>query len=86
MSAKAGEVSRETAFYRCENCHHRLTLKAGALITPCEMCGHTSFQTGWNRSFGAWPRAEGDPEFPQARNYSAGQPMPPTINGKPGVE
>ena len=51
MSAKAGEVSRETAIYRCENCYHRVTTKAGALINDCEKCGHTSFQTGWNRSF-----------------------------------
>ena len=25
--------------------------KAGALINECEKCGHTSFKTGWNRSF-----------------------------------
>jgi len=59
VSAKAGEVSRETAIYRCESCHHRVVTKAGALINECEKCGHTSFKTGWNRSFVDAPRAAG---------------------------
>jgi ribosomal protein L37AE/L43A len=51
VSVKAGEVSRETAVYRCENCHHRVVTRAGALIGECEKCGSASFKTGWNRSF-----------------------------------
>jgi len=47
MSAKAGEVSRETTTYRCECCHHRVVARAGALISECEMCGSPSFKTGW---------------------------------------
>jgi len=63
VSAKAGEVSRETAIYRCESCHHRVVTKAGALINECEKCGHTSFKTGWNRSFVDAPRAAADALF-----------------------
>ena len=50
MSAKAGEVARETAVYRCENCNHRVMARAGVLIKECEKCGFASFKTGWNRS------------------------------------
>jgi len=63
VSAKAGEVSRETAIYRCENCNHRVVMKAGALIAECEKCGQTSFKTGWNRSFAAPSRAKADAVF-----------------------
>ncbi len=63
MSAKVGEVSRETAIYRCENCQHRVVTKAGALIAGCEKCGHTSFKTGWNRSFAAPSRAKAEAVF-----------------------
>lgn len=67
MSAKAGEVSRETAIYRCESCHHRTATKAGALIAACEKCGHSSFKTGWNRSFAQpQPRAKADAAFQKA--------------------
>ena len=66
MSAKAGEVSRETAIYRCESCNHRAVTKAGALIAECEKCGHTSFKTGWNRSFDAPARAKADAVFEKA--------------------
>jgi len=48
VSAKAGEVSRETAVYRCECCHNRVVTRAGALISECEKCGSPSFKTGWN--------------------------------------
>jgi ribosomal protein L37AE/L43A len=67
VSAKAGEVSRETAIYRCENCHHRVVTKAGAIIADCDKCGHTSFKTGWNRSFAPPPsRAKADTAFRKA--------------------
>ena len=65
MSAKAGEVSRETAVYRCENCHHRVVTRAGALIGECEKCGSSSFKTGWNRSF-VPPTLEADAVFEKA--------------------
>ena len=48
MSAKAGEVARETAAYRCEHCNHKVNIRVGALITECEKCGNASFKTGWN--------------------------------------
>jgi ribosomal protein L37AE/L43A len=63
VSAKAGEVSRETAIYRCENCNHRVVTRAGALIADCEKCGQTSFKTGWNRSFAQPSRAKADAVF-----------------------
>ena len=67
MSAKAGEVSRETAIYRCENCQHRTVTRAGGIIADCEKCGHTSFKTGWNRSFATPPsRAKADAVFQKA--------------------
>jgi ribosomal protein L37AE/L43A len=66
VSAKAGEVSRETAIYRCENCNHRFVTKAGALIAECEKCGQASFKTGWNRSFAAPSRAKADAVFQKA--------------------
>ena len=66
VSAKAGEVSRETAIYRCENCNHRVVTKAGALIADCEKCGHTSFKTGWNRSFAPPSRARAAAAFRKA--------------------
>jgi ribosomal protein L37AE/L43A len=66
VSAKAGEVSRETAVYRCESCHHRVATKAGALITECEKCGNPSFKTGWNRSFALPSRAKADALFEKA--------------------
>ena len=51
MSAKAGEVARETSAYRCEQCHHKVEIRAGGLIPDCEKCGHSSFKTGWNIAF-----------------------------------
>lgn len=66
MSAKAGEVSRETAIYRCESCNHRVVTKAGALIAECEKCGHASFKTGWNRSFASPARAKAEAVFEKA--------------------
>jgi len=66
VSAKAGEVSRETAVYRCETCHHRVATRAGALINECEKCGSASFKTGWNRSFVHAPRAQAEALFEKA--------------------
>jgi len=63
MSAKAGEMSRETAIYRCENCQHRVVTRAGALIAECEKCGSVSFKTGWNRTYAAPSRAKADAPF-----------------------
>jgi ribosomal protein L37AE/L43A len=63
VSAKAGEVARETAPYRCENCNHRVDIKPGALITECEKCGHPSFKTGWDMSLVCPGRAEAEAVF-----------------------
>ncbi len=60
MSAKAGEVSRETTVYRCECCHHRVATRAGALISECEKCGSPSFKTGWNTWAARPSRSEAD--------------------------
>jgi ribosomal protein L37AE/L43A len=62
VSAKAGEVARETSAYRCESCDHRVQIKAGALINDCEKCGHASFRTGWNVPFRS-ARAQADALF-----------------------
>ena len=66
MSAKAGEVSRETAVYRCESCHHRVVTRAGALISECEKCGSPSFKTGWNITFKRSPQSEANAVFDKA--------------------
>jgi ribosomal protein L37AE/L43A len=63
VSAKAGEVARETAAYRCENCNHRVDIRAGALIAECDKCGHPSFKTGWNIAFARPGRAEAEAVF-----------------------
>ena len=47
MSAKAGEVSRNTSRYRCEGCQQQTTLNSGALIGECPNCGGSSFHAGW---------------------------------------
>ena len=47
MSAKAGEVARETGRFRCEGCGQQVTVTHGQIIADCEYCGSPSFQTGW---------------------------------------
>jgi ribosomal protein L37AE/L43A len=66
LSAKAGEVARETAAYRCEKCNHRQDIRAGALISECSNCGNASFKTGWNIALVRPGRAEADALFEKA--------------------
>jgi hypothetical protein len=47
LSAKSGEVSRETARFRCEGCGAIAPVRQGAVIVDCENCGCGDFQTGW---------------------------------------
>ena len=49
MSAKAGEIARETAGYRRQNCSRELLVLAGHPIQACSNCGKESFDTGWLR-------------------------------------
>ena len=46
MSAKAGEVARESGMYRCEGCDQRIAVYTGAIIGDCPHCGSPSFRTG----------------------------------------
>ena len=43
MSEKTGEIARETAEYRCENCNNHIHLALGELIPKCPVCGHETF-------------------------------------------
>jgi len=43
MTEKAGEIARETADYRCENCHRLIHLSLGELIPKCPHCGFETF-------------------------------------------
>ena len=47
MGAKTGEIARETAAYRCSDCHKQMNVSEGRLIPQCPNCGSDSFQTGW---------------------------------------
>ncbi len=58
MSAKAGEIARESGVYRCENCQQNTSVQVGIPIPECKNCGNTSFVTGW-RSLANQPNAEG---------------------------
>ena len=49
MSAKAGEVARETGRFRCEGCGQEMMVSHGEIIGECENCGSPSFQTGWRK-------------------------------------
>ena len=49
MSAKAGEVARETGAFRCEHCGAKAMVTHGAVIGDCENCGGASFQTSARR-------------------------------------
>jgi ribosomal protein L37AE/L43A len=49
VSAKAGEIARETAGYRCQDCNQEMLVQVGQPIQPCVNCGHESFDTGWLR-------------------------------------
>ena len=46
VSAKAGEIARENATYRCESCDLRVPVHSGVPIDDCPNCGCPSFQTG----------------------------------------
>lgn len=46
MSAKAGDIARENAIYRCQGCDHRMPVHSGVPIGDCPVCGSPSFQTG----------------------------------------
>jgi hypothetical protein len=43
MSEKVGEVTRESADYRCERCHAVRRMARGELITPCPKCGYDTY-------------------------------------------
>jgi ribosomal protein L37AE/L43A len=49
VSAKAGEIARETAGYRCQDCGQEMLVHVGQPIQPCSNCGKESFDTGWLR-------------------------------------
>ena len=49
VSAKAGEIARETAGYRCLNCNQEVLVLVGHPIQTCSNCGKESFETGWLR-------------------------------------
>jgi len=49
LSAKAGEIARETAGYRCQDCNQEVLVHVGQPIQPCANCGSDSFDTGWLR-------------------------------------
>jgi ribosomal protein L37AE/L43A len=63
LSAKAGEVARETGPYRCEGCGQQAMVKEGVIIRECRDCGSASFQTGWrtlaNQAANAQPVLDG---------------------------
>lgn len=46
MTAKAGEIARETAIYLCESCRRELPVHNGAPMPNCPSCGCGSFLTG----------------------------------------
>jgi len=46
MSAKAGEIAREDAVYRCEECDRTMRVRMGFPIEDCPGCGCASFFTG----------------------------------------
>ena len=46
MSAKAGDIARENAVYRCEGCNRRVPVHCGVPIGDCPDCGCPSFHTG----------------------------------------
>lgn len=46
MGARAGEIARENAVYRCESCDRRMQVHSGVPIDDCPNCGSPSFQTG----------------------------------------
>jgi ribosomal protein L37AE/L43A len=60
VSAKAGEIARESGTYRCEKCQQNITVQVGVPIGECKHCGNTSFATGW-RSLSNQPST--DPIF-----------------------
>ena len=45
MSARASEIARETAVYRCEECDQTMPVRKGVQIEDCPNCGCPSFQT-----------------------------------------
>jgi predicted RNA-binding Zn-ribbon protein involved in translation (DUF1610 family) len=46
MGAKAGEIARENAAYRCTGCHRQINVTDGYPIPDCPQCGSGSFLTG----------------------------------------
>jgi DNA-directed RNA polymerase subunit RPC12/RpoP len=46
MTAKAGEIARETANYSCQKCGGTNSVQNGAPIAGCPDCGNDSFVTG----------------------------------------
>jgi ribosomal protein L37AE/L43A len=57
VSAKAGEIARESGVYRCEKCQQNTSVQVGVPISECRHCGNASFVTGW-RSLSNEPRTE----------------------------
>ena len=46
MSAKAGEIARESGPYKCCTCGHQVNVVDGCPIQVCLNCGASAFHTG----------------------------------------
>ena len=74
VSAKAGEIARETAGYKCQDCNQEVLVLVGHSIQACSNCGKESFETGWLRK----PK-DGLPVLVRAES----QPAPPAEGTDP---
>jgi hypothetical protein len=46
VSAKSGEIARESGEFRCCDCSHPIAVRQGYPIPDCPECGGASFNTG----------------------------------------
>jgi predicted RNA-binding Zn-ribbon protein involved in translation (DUF1610 family) len=46
MTAKSGEIARETGNYSCQSCGETVSVQNGSPIQNCPECGNGSFITG----------------------------------------
>jgi Zn finger protein HypA/HybF involved in hydrogenase expression len=46
VSAKAGEIARESGEFRCSDCSRSVSVRDGYPIPDCPQCGSASFHTG----------------------------------------
>src|SRR5579871_264205 len=46
MSARAGEIARESGAYKCCACSHQVNVIDGCPIPDCANCGEGAFHTG----------------------------------------